>query len=33
MRRFLDDLQGLDAAMLDKAVDMKLNLCTAHLEG
>jgi hypothetical protein len=27
---FLDDLQWLDAATLDKAVEMKVNFYTAH---
>jgi predicted ATPase len=30
---FLDDLQWLDAATLDKAVEMKVNFYAAHLKG
>jgi hypothetical protein len=30
---FLDDLQWLDAATLDKALEMKVNFYTAHLKG
>jgi hypothetical protein len=29
---FLDDWQWLDAATLDKAVEMKVNFCAAHLK-
>jgi len=30
---FLDDLQWLDAATLDKAVELKVNFYPAHLKG
>jgi hypothetical protein len=30
---FLDDLQWLDAATLDKAVEMKVKFYAAHLKG